>query len=70
MDLAVNIVGIGARTPEETPIFRVFTIGIRAAWRCLVFKREVSSMRTLVIGLVIAIVFLATYFVSNMDRIW
>jgi len=27
-------------------------------------------MRTLVIGLVIAIVTLATYFVSTMERIW
>jgi hypothetical protein len=32
-------------------------------------KREVF-MRTLVIGVVIAIVFLATYFVSTMQRVW
>jgi hypothetical protein len=32
-------------------------------------KTEVF-MRTLVIGVVIAIVFLATYFVSTMQRVW
>lgn len=35
-----------------------------------VLRLREAFMRTLVIGVVIAIVFLATYFVSNMQRIW
>ena len=34
-------------------------------------ERETEAfMRTLVIGVVIAIVFLASYFVSTMQRVW
>jgi hypothetical protein len=35
----------------------------------ILFLREVS-MRTLVIGLLITIVYLATYLVSTMERVW
>jgi hypothetical protein len=46
-----------------------FTFGTAGATRRHGHKRE-AFMKTLVIGLVITIVFLATYFVSTMQRVW
>jgi hypothetical protein len=36
-------------------------------WRS---RKKEAAMKTLVIGLVIAIVYLATHFVTTMQRIW
>jgi hypothetical protein len=51
-------------------IFRAFDVA-RHMQRCQRFSeiRE-GVMKTFLIGLVIAIVFLATYFVSSMQRVW
>jgi hypothetical protein len=65
MDSAVQEVALCAK-PLDSIGFR---FGIRCAQTALFGQTEVF-MRTLVIGVVIAIVFLATYFVSTIQSIW
>jgi hypothetical protein len=49
--------------------FKGFRFGALHAKKKAARKRG-GCMKTLVIGLVITIVFLATYFVSTMERVW
>jgi hypothetical protein len=69
IDEAVNAVGAPHRTYPKSTISLGFVFGKADALWGVVFKTG-GFVRTLVIGLVLAIVFLATYFVSTMERIW
>lgn len=69
MEIPVKDVGPPFRISWKSLVLLAFGLAEQMPVGPWLRVREVF-MRTLVIGVVIAIVFLATYFVSNMQRIW